>query len=332
MVKTMKVQAIIPAAGLGTRLRPLTLTMPKALVPVAGKPMIVHIIDELVKSGIQDYVIIVGFLGNVLEDYLKKKYPKLTLKFVYQKKMGGTAQAVYLAEPYIKNPCLIIYGDTMIKGDLSPGLAFNSDMTLGTKFIDDPRPFGTVERENGRIARLVEKPNYIKRSEVLVGVYTVRNYKLMFQCIKELMDNKMRFKNEFYLTHALQIMLEKGASAETFQIEDWYDCGNFKTLLDTNRKILESKRRFKNPIVKDGCIIIPPVSIGSDVKLRSSIIGPYASIGDNVVIENSLVSDTIISDGCQVKNSVVEKSALGRDASILGRPVQAFLGDTSQLG
>jgi len=328
----MNVQAIIPAAGLGTRLRPLTLTMPKALVPVAGKPMIVHIIDELVKSGIRDYVIIVGFLGNVLEDYLKAKYPKLTLKFVYQKKMGGTAQAVYLAEPYIKNPCLIIYGDTMIKGDLTPGLAFGSDMVLGTKFIDDPRPFGTVERENERIARLVEKPNYIKRSEVLVGIYTVKNYKLMFQCIKELMDNKIRFKNEFYLTHALQIMLEKGASAETFQIEDWYDCGNFNTLLETNRKILESKRRFKVPVFKDGCIIIPPVSIGSDVKMSSSIVGPYASIGDNVSIENSIVSDSIVSDGCKVANSVVEKSALGREALLLGKPVKAFLGDKSQLG
>ena len=327
----MKFQAIIPAAGVGKRLRPLTHTLPKSLVPVAGKPIIVHIIDELVSMGIEDIILILGYFGEKIEEYLKAHYPTIKFSFVYQKERKGSAHAVLLTESLVKNPVMIIYGDTIIEGDLKKGLVKGKDLLLGTKFVDDPRRFGIVERKKGKIVGLIEKPNILERREALVGVYTVFNTKKLFDSIKFIIKKNISLNGEFYLTHALDHMIKSGASAETFPIENWYDCGTVESLLETNRVLLDKKRRFKENVIKDSNIIIPPVAVGKNTKLKNCIIGPYVSIGTDVEIENSIIQDSIISNKANVKNMILKNSVIGNEATCEGKITNLILGDNSYL-
>ncbi len=327
----MKFQAIIPAAGVGKRLRPLTHTLPKSLVPVAGKPIIVHIIDELVSMGIEDIILILGYFGEKIEEYLTNHYPTIKFSFVYQKERKGSAHAVLLTESLVKNPVMIIYGDTIIEGDLKKGLVKGKDLLLGTKFVDDPRRFGIVERKKGKIVGLIEKPNILERREALVGVYTVFNTKKLFDSIKFIIKKNISLNGEFYLTHALDHMIKSGASAETFPIENWYDCGTVESLLETNRVLLDKKRRFKENVIKDSNIIIPPVAIGKNTKLKNCIIGPYVSIGTDVEIENSIIQDSIISNKANVKNMILKNSVIGNEATCEGKITNLILGDNSYL-
>ncbi|MDK2849867.1 MAG: glucose-phosphate thymidylyltransferase [Candidatus Woesearchaeota archaeon] len=328
----MKFQAIIPAAGVGKRLRPLTHTLPKSLVPVAGKPIIVHIIDELVSIGIEDIVLILGYFGEKIEEYLKQHYPQIKFTFVYQRERKGSAHAVLLTESAIKHPVMIIYGDTIIEGDLRNGIKKGKDLLLGTKFVDDPRRFGIVERENGKIVGLVEKPNILERREALVGVYTVFNTKKLFESIKYIIKNNITLNGEFYLTHALDHMIKSGASAETFPIENWYDCGTVESLLETNKILLDKKRRFKENVIVDDNIIIPPVAIGKNTKLKNCIIGPYVSIGSDANLEGAIIQNSIISDKAKVKNLILKDSVIGNEAECEGKTTNLILGDNSYLG
>jgi len=327
----MKFQAIIPAAGVGKRLRPLTHTLPKSLVPVAGKPIIVHIIDELVNMGIDNIILILGYFGEKIEEYLQAHYPNIKFSFIYQKERKGSAHAVLLTESAVEHPVMIIYGDTIIEGDLKKGLAKGKDLLLGTKFVDDPRRFGIVERENGKVVGLIEKPNILERREALVGVYTVFDTKKLFDSIKYIIKKNIMLNGEFYLTHALDHMIKSGASAETFPIKNWYDCGTVKSLLETNRILLNKKRRFKDQVIVEDNIIIPPVAVGKGAKLKNCIIGPHVSIGAGVEIEDSIIKDSIVSNKAKVKNMILNASVIGNEALCEGRTTNLILGDNSYM-
>ncbi len=323
-------QAIIPAAGLGKRLRPLTNTKPKVLVSVAGKPMICHIIDALLQYNIKDIVIIIGYLGEKVKEYLTKHYRGINFHFVIQEEMKGSAHAVGLARPYIREPCVIVYGDTIFSTDLKKAFSVKGDGALGIKIVNDPRRFGIVEKEGEKIVKLVEKPNYIKRSEALVGVNFIRNYNLLFNCIDELIEKGIKIKGEYYLTDAFQLMVEHGAYLTTFNVKYWFDCGTFDALIDTNRALLKLKQRYKKPIIRNSNIIIPPVVIGKNCKIKNSIIGPYASVGDNVKINNAIIRDSIVGDNSEISNQIIEKSVVGDNVILEGKNKSLFLGDFSK--
>ena len=329
--ESARLQAIIPAAGVGTRLRPHTHTLPKALITVGGKPIIAHILDSLVNVGVDDVVVIIGYLGDKIRDYIKRNYPALKATFVEQKERKGLGHAIGMAKQFISNPVIIIYGDTLFEGDISLGLSCGCDGAIGTKVVDDPRRFGVVEKSDEFITKLVEKPDYIKPSEVIVGVNYIRDYKMMFKAIDHIIDNNITLKGEYQLTDAFEIMVEWGAQLKTFPIQNWFDCGTAQALIETNRHILKRHSNTATPVIFKGNILIPPVFISKSSRITKSIIGPYVTVSDECEISNSIVSDSIVNEGAKVEDIVITESILGNYSVTKGNVEKINIGENSEI-
>ncbi|MFQ5869844.1 MAG: sugar phosphate nucleotidyltransferase [Candidatus Zixiibacteriota bacterium] len=321
-------KAIIPAAGIGTRLRPHTYTEPKVLLHVAGKPMLAHILDELVELGIDEVVIVVGPMGEKITDFVRENY-KFKAHFVEQKELLGLGHAVKTASKHFDNePALIILGDTIFEADLKSVINSEYD-SIGTKHVDDPRRFGIAEVENGFITELIEKPPKPESHQALVGLYYIKRTDLLKECLQEIVDKDMRTKGEYQLTDALQLMVKKGAKMTTFNVEGWYDCGNVETTLETNHKLLA---KLPPPREIKGSTLIPPVYVSPSVKVENSIIGPDVSIADEATIKHSIIRNSIISQGASVSNSILESSLIGKNAQVSMAFGELNVGDSSQVG
>ena len=214
--------AVIPAAGEGTRLRPHTHTLPKVLVQVAGKPILGHILDQLVAAGIDEVVVIVGYLGDLVEEYVTENF-KLKAHFVEQEERKGLGHAINLARPHVGDrPCLVIYGDTIFDVDLPAMLAGPTNL-IGVREVDDARRFGVVEVNGKSIVRMVEKPDQPPSNLAIVGLNLIRDSAAMFAAIDYLIEHDVRTKGEYQVTDAFQRMVETGVHMETFFVEDWFD-------------------------------------------------------------------------------------------------------------
>lgn len=326
-------KAIIPAAGIGTRLRPHTHTMPKVLMQVAGKPIIGHILDALIQLGIDEVTIITGYMGDRVREYLKKKYAKLKVNYVEQEERRGLGHAVYLSAKYhsINEPVLIILGDTIFKADLR-NVVGKKETYIGVKEVDDPKRFGIVELIGDRIVGLVEKPSEPKTNLAIVGIYYIWNTKLLFEALNEIITENITTKGEFQLTDALQVMLRKGEVMRVFTIEEWYDCGKAETLLLTNKDLLsQSKSSVFNKDNMEQTVIVPPVFIDKSVRIKNSVIGPYVSIAEGVNIENSIVRNSIINESAEIKNILLEESIIGDNACVSGNYYRLNVGDSSEF-
>ena len=322
-------KVIIPVAGIGTRLRPHTHTAPKGLLHVAGKPILGHILDALKQVKIDEAIFIVGFMGEQIVEYVKKNY-KFKSKFIQQKELKGLGYAVWLANPEIKDnePVLIVLGDTIFETDLSPVLKGKFD-ALGTKEVEDPRRFGIVEMERGFVKKLVEKPDKPTSNQAVVGVYYIKSTETFKQSLEEMIKKRIMTKNEYQLTDALQLMIDKGVKFKTFEITGWYDCGKPETLLETNRHLLsriKSARKLKDSVV------IPPVFVSKTATVINSILGPYVSVADKAVIRDSIIKDSIISERAEVNNSRLQSSLIGNNAMVHGVFHQLNVGDSSEIG
>ncbi len=325
------IQALIPAAGVGTRLRPQTHNKPKALVSVGGKPIISHIIEAVISHGIKDIVIIIGYFGEKIKQYVPRAHPDVKFTFVEQKHRKGLGHAIGMAKDLIHNPVLIVYGDTLFEGDIKPAFKPGTDGSLGTKVVDDPRRFGIVEKEGQYAKKLIEKPNFIRTSEVLVGVNFIRNYKMMFKAIDYLIENNITLKGEYQITHAFQKMVDWGAKLTTFEIDNWFDCGTSQALLETNQHILKKHSTTKNPVIVKDNILIPPVFISKKAKIHHSIIGPYVSVADDSEISHSIIKNSIVNNGATIKDINIINSIIGHDSFTQATPYQVNIGDDSKL-
>jgi glucose-1-phosphate thymidylyltransferase len=327
------IKAVIPVAGFGTRLRPHTFTLPKALLHVAGKPILGHILDQVKGLGINDVVLILGYLGTKIKDYVEKEYPDMTFAFANQEKVLGPAHAINLASPFVKanEEVLVIYGDTVFVGDLSKGLKTKKDGSIAVKKVDDPRRFGVVEMKGDKVVDVVEKPDYIKSMDAMIGIYYFKKAGLLFDALKQMIKEDRKTKGEFYLPDAMKIMLEKGAYLTTFQMDGWFDCGKPETLLATNRYLLEMKNGGKVKTVSENSIIIPPVFIGKNVTLKNSIIGPYVSIDDNATIVTSIVKNSIINKNADIENAQFTDSLIGENAVVKDIVEKLNVGDNSEI-
>jgi glucose-1-phosphate thymidylyltransferase len=322
-------KAIIPAAGIGTRLRPHTHTAPKALLHVAGKPILGHILDEVRAFGIRDVVIIVGFMGDKIVEYVKNNYPALKATFVTQEELQGLGWAIYLTREYFLNePILIILGDTIFETDLNKVISGQYD-AIGTKTVEDPRRFGIAETDGEFVTALVEKPEQPTSNQALVGIYYIKSTEIFKRCLEELVDKKIKTRGEFQLTDALALMLKNGCKITTFNVEGWFDCGKPDALLATNRYLLS---QIKSLDVREGNVIIPPVFISPSAILENSVVGPYVSVGDESKIIRSIVKDSIISEGAEVIDSMLESSLVGNHSFLLGHYQKVNLGDSSEIG
>jgi glucose-1-phosphate thymidylyltransferase len=215
-------RAIIPVAGVGSRLRPQTYSIPKVLLNVAGKPIIGHILDKIIEAGFDEATIIVGYLGEMVKEYALKNY-KIKFDFVEQEELLGLGHAIYLSRhTFSSDPILIILGDTIFDVNLT-SMIENQQTQIGVKYVDDPRRFGVAETTDGYISHLVEKPEEPKSNLAVVGLYYIKQPDLLVECLKDMIKNNTRTKNEFQLTDALQMMIERGEKMKTFLVEGWFD-------------------------------------------------------------------------------------------------------------
>lgn len=320
-------KAIIPVAGIGTRLRPHTHTAPKALLHVAGKPILGHILDELIAFGIDEVVFIVGFLGDKIIDYVRKNY-KIRSSFVTQKELNGLGWAIYLTREHFQgDPVLIILGDTIFETDLSAMIGSEYDV-IGTKIVEDPRRFGIAETDGRFVTGLMEKPQEPTSNQALMGIYYIKSTGLFSTCLEELIAKKIMTRGEYQLTDALSLMLKHGCKIVTHNVEGWYDCGKPETLLSTNRYLLE---QIKSVDLRVGNILIQPVFVSPSAVLENSVIGPHVSVGDNARIVRSIVKDSIISESAEVVDCLLESSLIGNNSVISGQFKKANLGDSSEI-
>ncbi|GAB4190192.1 MAG: sugar phosphate nucleotidyltransferase [Calditrichia bacterium] len=327
-------KAIIPVAGKGTRMRPHTLSHPKVLLPVAGKPMIAYILEELLQNNIRDVVFIVGYLGDRIKDYVVEAFPDLNCEFVEQKEMMGLGHAISLAAPFIHDDdeVFIILGDTLFDVNFTD-MIHTPYSNLGVKYVQDPSRFGVAVTENEFITRLVEKPSEPISNLALVGLYYIKESRMLMTALQEMMQKGIKTRGEFQLTDALQIMLDKGVQMIPFNVDNWFDCGKPETLLDTTFVYL--KKYFGKEsarAVGTNSLMIPPVHIGENVTIVNSVIGPNVSINDGAIVENSVIQNSILFTGSSVKNAILDHSILGENSVWLDFPKKINIGDFSGVG
>jgi glucose-1-phosphate thymidylyltransferase len=325
-------KAIIPVAGAGTKLRPHTYTQPKALIPLAGKTILNIIVDQLRDSGVNEFIFIIGYLGEKIQDYVNKHYPDLHCHFISQNERMGTGHAVSLTRDIVQDDeVIIVLGDTIADYDLSEVLSSPFSM-LGVKKVDDPRNFGVAEiDEDGKITRVVEKPAIPKSNLALVGIYKIRETSMMFSCIDKQMETTAEFQ-DLSITDALECMIEKGAEFRSFKVSNWFDCGKKETLLESNAILLKKfggNMSEENPF--QNTIIIPPVSIGNGCVIKNSVIGPNVAIGDHTSMNHAIIKDSIIGSYSNLVEIVLNNSLIGNDAEVKGVSRNLNIGDNTAI-
>ena len=324
-----KIWAIIPVAGFGMRLRPHTHTRPKPLLHVAGKPIIGHILDQLVLVGIRRVVLVVGYMGELIADYVQQRSDFAEVVWVEQKELLGLGHAIALTRPIVgSDPMLMVYGDTIFRADLGSVLSASSDGLLGIRKVEDPRRFGVVVEEIGRVVRLVEKPTEFVSDQAIVGVNLVRASEQLFACLTDLMARDVRLRGEFQLTDALQLMVEQGAHLATFPVVDWFDCGTQETMLETNRHLLQGALL---PTHCTDTVVIPPVHIDPLAEVNESVVGPHVSIGAGARVCHTIVRNAIIGEQANVRAALIENSLVGFQAVFEGLWSHLNIGDMSEI-
>jgi glucose-1-phosphate thymidylyltransferase len=320
-------RAIIPVAGVGSRLRPHTYTVPKVLLNVAGKPIVGHILDKIIDAGFDEATIIVGYLGDMVKEYVLSHY-SIKVDFIEQEERLGLGHAIYISrQTFSRSPVLIILGDTIFDVDLKTMV--HSEFTeLGVKHVDDPRRFGVAETSNGFISHLVEKPEVPASNLAIVGLYYIKHPQLMVECLKEMIKNDTRTKGEYQLTDALQLMIDRGEKMKTFPVEGWFDCGKPETLLSTNQYLLE---RQTAPAHAQNVVVTLPAFISSTAKVSNAIIGPNATIADGATISNAIIRNSIIGEDAVVENALIEDSIIGSNSIVRGNYKRINIGDSSEL-
>jgi glucose-1-phosphate thymidylyltransferase len=325
-------KAIIPVAGAGTKLRPHSYTQPKALIPLAGKTVLSIIIDQLKGAGINEFVFIVGYLGDKIQDYVKSKYPELKAHYVHQVDRQGVGHAIRLTRSIVEgDEVFVVLGDTICEYDVLE--VVNSPFSMiGVRKVDDPRDFGVAEIEDDEfISHVVEKPQIPKSNMALVGVYKIKESEQMFQCLENNIRQGLRSHGEYSLTDALDCMLQMGAKFQSFKVENWFDCGRKETLLESNAILLKKFAVKTDSAQFENTVIIQPVSIAANCTIKNSIIGPNVSIGDNTTIDYSIVKNSIIGSFSNLFDIVLDDSVIGSDTNLRGETRSLNIGDNTSI-
>ncbi len=322
-------EIILPVAGLGTRLRPQTWSKPKPLVSVAGKPMLAHVLDRLLPLQPERLVFITGFLGDKIEAWARENYD-LPLAFVEQPVMRGQTDAVNYTRDLVSGDALILFPDMLFEADFSILSETDADIVAFTKEIDDPSAFGVAVIEDGRIVRLVEKPQEPVSNLAVVGIYYFRDMTQLFSAIEDQMERGITLKNEYFLADAIQIMIDRGLKAVSAPVTVWEDCGSAENLLSTNKYLLN----HQPPAVpaRTDSVIISPSFVAPDAVIERAVIGPHASIGAGATVRDAIVRDAIVEDGATIDTTVVEHSIIGARARVTGQARRLQISDDSAVG
>jgi len=324
-------KVIIPLAGKGTRLRPHTHLVPKPMLKIAGKPVMAYILEDLERlGGVDEVIYVTGHLKEKVEEYAKTQF-SLPAVFVEQVVQDGTAGAVKLAQPYVDQDVLIIFVDTIFETDLSVIKTTDADGIIWVKEVEDYQRFGVVVTDkDGNMTKIVEKPSTPISKRANIGLYYVKNWKLLYEGIDHVLTQPKN-QGEYYLTDAFQYMIDKGARLKVVDVEGWYDAGKLDTLLETNKIVLEkgAARRPKN--VEASVTIHDPVYVEDDVMLTNATIGPNVTLGKGSRVEGSTLTDTIIGSKCTIKHSTLHNSLIGDNVVIEGLRGEVTLSDHAEV-
>ncbi len=320
--------AVIPVAGSGTRLRPHTHTIPKALLSVAGQPILGHILDQVAAARPERVVLVVapGAHGDRIRAYARTR-SDLCIECVVQEQPQGLGHAVAQARDAVGSaPVLIVLGDTIVRASLA-GISSGGSV-IGVREVDDPRRFGVARVSEGRIVELVEKPEHPVSRLALVGLYFLRNAPLLFRSLDALIAEDGRTRGEIQLTDALQRMIAAGEELRPFPVEGWYDCGQTETLIETNRALLDA---LAAPVSRPGVVVLPPVALDPSADVLHSVIGPHASIGPGTRVRRAVVRNSIINEGATVEDILLDGSVVGENAVVRGAYQRLNVGDSSEV-
>lgn len=326
-------KAVIPVAGVGSKLRPHTHTQPKPLIPVAGKPILGHIIDNLLEAGVKKQVFIIGYLREKIQEYVETHYSdKIEMDFVVQEPRKGLAHAIWTSRESIRDceEIMILLGDTIFDKDTRRILEMDGAV-LAVHPVDDPREFGIAMLDEQRyVKKLTEKPDIPTSNLALVGLYKIDHIPVLIEVLEELMKTGIREEEEYSLTDALMMMIGKGVKFRTHQVENWFDCGRKQSLLETNRILLE-RMGDQMQFTHHNSVIIPPVHIAEGCEIRNSVIGPYAAIAEHARIENSIVRDSILGAYSTLESIILNKSVIGNDTTLKGKANSINIGDNTEI-
>ena len=329
-----KLTIVIPMAGLGTRLRPHTWSKPKPLVALAGRTVLDYVLDtfkSVPDTEEVEFVFILGLMGEQVKEHMRHHHPKVKVHYVVQAEMRGQSDALYLARQYLNGPIIMAFADTLIETDFSFLKSEQVDAIAWVKAVPDPRRYGvTIVDEEGWVTRLIEKPSDMHNNLAVVGCYYFKEGEVLVSAIEEQMRRGIRLHDEYYLADAVNIMLERSAQMRTQAVDVWLDAGTPDSLLETNRYLLEhgcdNSTEFSN---HSGTVLIPPVYIHPEASVRNAIIGPYVSMSAGCRIQDSIVRNSILEEGAQVTNIIMEDSLLGRGVLVTGQVLHLNMGDQS---
>lgn len=318
---------IIPVAGVGTRLKPHTLSQPKPLLPIGGKTILDYLVAPLIDLDPDEVIFVIGYKGRQIREYVEQTYT-FKASFVQQDKLLGLGYALHMALDGVGDgPLMVLLGDTIIEGDLRQFVRAGS-YTLGLHPVDDPGRFGIAEVENGMISSLVEKPKEPKSNLAVVGLYYFEESAELKSQLGKLVESGKKTRGEIQLTDALAAMLESGVPFTPFEVDHWYDCGKKETMLATNRHLLKNVR---HPEAIEGSTVAQPVFVADSATVENSVIGPNVSIAAGTTVRNAVISDSIIGRDSHIENSVIDQSIIGDNASVRGRKKVLNIGDSTQI-
>ncbi len=336
---------IIPMAGRGSRLRPHTLTTPKPLVPVAGKPIVERLVEDIVRmlpTSVDKIAFVTGRFGEESEKGLLEVASRFGAEGIicYQDEPLGTAHAILCGEELLDGPVVVAFADTLFRADFT--IDAEADGVLFTQKIDDPSAFGVVVTDNeGNITDYVEKPQEFVSDQAMIGVYSFKDGARLKKELQYLIDNNVLLSGEYQLPDALRNMTKSGLKFIPGEVVEWMDCGNKAVTVETNRRaldILEEEGRLHEGSGIDptseiiDSTVIPPCYIGPGVKIVRSVVGPHVSLGANTAVTNSTLQDCLIQEDTVIDNSVMDGAMVGAKASVIGTPLDVSIGDFSSIG
>jgi glucose-1-phosphate thymidylyltransferase len=330
---TRRIKALVPVAGIGVQLRPHTHTQPKPLIPVAGKPILGHIIDSMIEAGVQEVVFVVGYLSEKIIQYVEKQYHgRIEYQFVVQEPRRGVAHAVWVARHAIADAdeVVINLGDVIFGDEVTRILAQPGNV-LGVHPVEDPRKYGIARCDaEGNILSLSEKPQIPTSNQALVGLYKIRDIGGLTQALDELAALPSDTNPNLSLTDALMRMIANGFGIQALRVENWFDCGSKDSLLSAHHILLE--RVQERPDYQfPGTVIIHPVHIGEGCRIEQSIIGPFVAIAEHTEVINSVVYHSIIGAYSRLETIILGESVVGNDTSLRGKAHSINIGDNTEI-
>ncbi|WP_091518668.1 sugar phosphate nucleotidyltransferase [Paenimyroides ummariense] len=332
---------IVPMAGRGSRLRPHTLTTPKPLIPIAGKPIVHRLVEDIAKvinQPIDEIAFIIHeSFGKKVEKDLVAIAEKLGAKgtICYQNEALGTAHAILCAKESMQGPIVVAYADTLFRADFT--LDSSADSVIWVKAVEDPSAFGVVQlNDKNEIVDFVEKPTEFVSDLAIIGIYFFKSAENLRSELEYLLDNKIEKSGEYQLTDALENMKQKGLRFVPGKVDEWMDCGNKNVTVDTNNRMLnflhqDNENLVASTAVIENSTIIPPCYIGENVMLKNATVGPNVSLGDNSKVENATIKNSLIQTNATVKNADLDNAMIGNFASFNGKFTNISIGDYSVL-